>query len=1075
MPFSTSVCRPRIRTFLAAVGLFLGLLAPGGLAHAQQNLDPGSEAYFAANSLYNRGLYELAAQEYRSFLTRFPGHDRTTWARLGLALSLYELERYDEAQRLLAQLAQDPNAPQLEQIHNLWGRCLLIANRPADAEFAFLWSVKRGRERMFLELPGIAESYVESPQLAVNSIEDLEPLERGYAGLIEAVFQQGKWTEVVQYSRELNQLVPDGTYAARTRFQAALAMYETADYDNAVLHLETLLSDFPETEFTEFALFLMAECHRELGNYEEAARNHTMVAREIKGNFAANALFRLGFIRFLQNRYRDAIKDFSDLRAIYPNNEYSAEAGIFLGRSYLELDEYREADSIFSALINDPRVAGEAVLWRGKSLLRQKSFEEARLVLEPAPENFRANEVLEELYFELGNAYLGLEQFNRAATAFRRVSNEFPDSPLVADSLRLQAFALHRSGNYPESLERCEAYLGRFKSTSDALDVDFLRAENLFFMERMDEALAVYRGFVPWEGTTPYSQEARFRIVQIFARGDAWDSVLREAQPLLGGPLADPFFETLKYLVGIAHFNLGEWGRSSRYLDEFVNEHPENENVPAALAKLARCRENSGDRPGARVTIERILEQHPESEVVDLAMVDLGRYQYEANEFEAAKDTLTEMMERFPESEYTPNALYYLGWIAVKQSSPRDAVPYFSDLVRRFRESSLAPDALYQKSLLLLEAGDFQLAQEGFSQYLLRYDGLPATEPAQFYLGIAHARMQEYRVAEEILGSFNDAYPRSEFRARAFYELAWCSRRLNDLLNAKKRYRELLLLNAPASLEHRALIELAEVEFETENFDGAISNLDQLLSYELSDEIREKALYRRGWSLLGRNQKGLAADSFETLLSDYPGTDWAAVAAYQAGEVRLEQNDFRTALANFSIAADRATDPQLKKQALLRRGEAEALNERWTESEATFVSYLREFPASEWDRRAKMWLGWAYENQRKFEQAITTYRAVLVTGDQDALGARSQFQIGECLFAMQQYDEAIRELIKVDVRFGFPEWTARALFEIGQILDRKEQPSEANERYKEVIQRFPGTDEAVAAQEILHKRDIYNF
>ncbi|OPZ71563.1 MAG: hypothetical protein BWY82_01675 [Verrucomicrobia bacterium ADurb.Bin474] len=81
--------------------------------------------------------------------------------------------------------------------------------------------------------------------------------------------------------------------------------------------------------------------------------------------------------------------------------------------------------------------------------------------------------------------------------------------------------------------------------------------------------------------------------------------------------------------------------------------------------------------------------------------------------------------------------------------------------------------------------------------------------------------------------------------------------------------------------------------------------------------------------------------------------------------------------------------------------------------------------------------------------------------------ARSQFQIGQCLVKMGEPDQAVRELVLVDVNYAFPVWSSRALLEIGRVLDQQGRVREAGDRYREVIMKFPGTDEAVFADELI--------
>ena len=94
---------------------------------------------------------------------------------------------------------------------------------------------------------------------------------------------------------------------------------------------------------------------------------------------------------------------------------------------------------------------------------------------------------------------------------------------LQPDALRLEAFCLNRKQNYQASLKKCEKFLAEFSHDPLVNDVLFIKTENQYFLNQIDEALESYRQFIPWEGKKgKYSDEARFRIAQCFCLKKKW-------------------------------------------------------------------------------------------------------------------------------------------------------------------------------------------------------------------------------------------------------------------------------------------------------------------------------------------------------------------------------------------------------------------------------------------------------------------------------------------------------------------------------------------------------------------------
>jgi len=108
--------------------------------------DPALEVYFSANALYNRKLYSLAKEEYEAFLKKYSSHEKASRAKLGLALCHYALGKKNKAEPLLSELVEENDLENQQEIHNLWGQCLLSIEKFEEAEKAFTWSVTNGNE-----------------------------------------------------------------------------------------------------------------------------------------------------------------------------------------------------------------------------------------------------------------------------------------------------------------------------------------------------------------------------------------------------------------------------------------------------------------------------------------------------------------------------------------------------------------------------------------------------------------------------------------------------------------------------------------------------------------------------------------------------------------------------------------------------------------------------------------------------------------------------------------------------------------------------------------------------------------
>lgn len=1051
--------------------IFSGILFfSANFAKAQDQ--EATDKYYAANALYNKKLYKLATDEYKGFIAKYPDHQKILNAKLGLALCYYELRNYREAEAIFTELANQRTCPHKEQVHNLLGQCLLIAGRPEKAEHAFRWSVDRGKEKFYLELPGVGQGTGESPRIAVPT--DLEPLERSLAGLIEALYQQSKWPEVVKTTADLVKIVPKGKFTPRARFLSALAYYEMKKYKPASNELQALIQSDPNFPFREQAYFLLGECQHQLGNIDNAIKNHEIVARQLKGKLAPNALFRMGYIKFMEKEYNSAIRDFSDLRAMYSKNKYAPEAGIYLGRCFLELKNFKKAQGVFGGLADKGEVKAKATLWLSETFLRQKQYETAIDILKPALRKFASDKLFPNLLFNYANALMGQNKFKEAADEFKRVSGDFKEFTLTADALRLKAFCENRGKDYEASLKTCDKFIKAYSQDPAAEDVGFLRAENLFFIKKYGEAIKAYRQFIPWEGLGKYTNEATFRITQSLCDMKKWDDALVEMKPLLQRDVKGEFFEQLYYLAGLCEYNLDNLEDSIKDFKKFAADHPTKINADAALLKAGLAYIKLKNSQKAMELLQKVVDAYPKSSYVPHALVELGKLQYDKKLYDKAEKNLKKVIADFPATIFVPQADYYLGWIEMERKKTEKALEHFQQVSKNHSDSPFAPDSLYQQGLIYLQKDNFGKAQAILKKYIDTYQNDPKIEQAQFYYAITLSRQKKYSNADDVFKTFISNNPKSKLIPRALYESAWRAREKKKINEARDNYKALLTEYPMGKLAERATFELAELEYEDGKYDEAIALLDKLMAKGLADQMQQKVLYRLGWCFLGRQQDKDALEAFERLIKTWEKSEFTPIAAYQAGELRLKMKDFDTAYNHFLLSVTSGKKSEVREQALLRLGEAQTLKDNWTGAKKTFETFMAEFPRSQYDRRARLWRGWCFENLKKYKEAITDYEAVLRYHIRDKLSARAQFQIGECYMSLKNYDKALKELVRVELNYGnFKDWTARAMLEMGQALDRKEEKQLAIEQYKKVVKKFSGTDEANLARELLINHKVY--
>jgi len=179
---------------------------------------------------------------------------------------------------------------------------------------------------------------------------------------------------------------------------------------------------------------------------------------------------------------------------------------------------------------------------------------------------------------------------------------------------------------------------------------------------------------------------------------------------------------------------------------------------------------------------------------------------------------------------------------------------------------------------------------------------------------------------------------------------------------------------------------------------------------------------------------------------------------------RLE--NFIEAQQQFSALLARHPRHDLAAVTFIKLGGVQAAARNYTNSAQTFSAFLKRFPKHERRYLAQFGVGFAMENLKKHDEARQWYQKVIAWHNGET-AARAQFQIGECYFAQGKLDLAVKELLKVDIIYAYPEWSSRALYEAGVVFQQLKQVDQARTQWELCVKKYKDTGPAALAQKRL--------
>ena len=934
----------------------------GAIASSAAAFDGGADelqSYYAGNGFLQRGLYDLAAKEYRVFLRDHADSEKSKTARYGLTVSLFRLGKLDEAAKE-AEALGDPKFEFAVETAVIRAQCALAAGRVEEAVAPL---------RDVLERHGDHKLASEASTL-----------------LAEALYRLKRLDEAVATARESLRKWPDGPTAPRTQLLAAQVLFEQGKVGDSAKLLDKLL------------------------------------ARGNGGPQASAALF---------------------LR----------------GRVWLEEKAYDQAFAAFEKADGEsPDLAEETAYWMAKCELRRGQHAAAAKRLAGAIKAHPKGALAAEMAYDRAVALVRCGDSERALGELQGFVKAFADHALAADATELLASTLHQAGKYDQSAKVCEQFMERFADRPQAAAVVFLQAENDFLSQRLDQAAAAYRRFLNSYGKDERADLARFRLGLVLAKSNHPDEALSLLEQAASHSDKDARLAPARLALATARFDRGEWKAAADCFSKYLSTAKDAGDADEALLKLGLCRARQGLNGEALRQFEELISRFPKSLHAPQASFERGQVLMALGKTQEAAVCFEGILSKAAESRFAPYARRHLAAIALKNGDAKRAASLLADVSGKDVPVDLAADAIFERGLALFDCQDYKAAQSAFESFIEKYQAHARIIEARAHRAIALARQKQWEKAGRAIAEIDASKLPGALRASLVYEKAWCLREAGKKDDAAAAYRELMEEPEKGLLRRHAILELAALEQDGKQFKEAAELLgrlcDELKSAEAAEakEIAPQAAFRLGVCQFELGRFEQAAATLGDYAKRFPSEPSVIEAGYYAGESFFRLGRFEAAIATLDRVIH-SEDADLSAAAHLRSGEALAQLQRWPRAEEVFGEYLKRFANREGWHQAMFGVGWARENQGRQDEAMECYRQIIAK-HKGPTAARAQFQIGECLFARKKYDEAVRELLKVDILYAYPEWSAAALYEAGRCFEAMNKSAEARDQFRAVAEKY---------------------
>ena len=973
--------------------------------------DEAEDDYTVAAVQYQRKQWKFAAEGFEAFLKRYPAHARANQSRFFLAETLVQLGRVDEAA----------------------ARFKEYLDRDGSGQYA---------------RPALFRSGESAYLLSKN--EQAKPLLEQF---------------LAKY--------PDDKLNAYVLPYLGNLAISAKDLAGAERYFRQGLKQYPQGHLQDDCRFGLAQVLERQGNRDEAERLYLAVAAKTTSPLAEDAQFHLGALQYAMGKFEEAISTFDAFEGRLAQSRWRPTVRLGRGWALVKLDRFAEAVPVFTNIVTDPQVGVQARYWLGLTQKAQKDYAAAAKTLLAAAAQDPKSPLAATIRFHAGDALLRAGDTAGAADQFDlAMAAAGADDGLAADALHGKAQAALKAKD-EATLNRVTAdFAKRFPASPLAVDVRRISARWLLERKQFAPAAEILKPMVDArpDGKGEQDLEDRYLLALAYQGMGRTQDALPLLTPVLsaapGQLQADARLAQGSLLVA-----LHKHAEAIPSLEAFLATQPAGEPAIKCLGELAICYAKTKQLDKAKKFYGELIQKQPATDLLASVTAQMADAAFEAGELEWSRRLFEWLKQSAPSRDVEANSLEGVGWTQFKAGQWKEAAESFGQVLERSPAPALAAEAalVRGKSLEKLSASDGALAMYGL--VIDKYPQSVEMPEALWAAARLHDRLKQAQQAAALYERLSKDFRQFPKSDEVLYWWAWDLDDLGRKEQSMATFQRILKEHPRSVLVPDATYRLASGAYDQHDYGRAKELVDTVLQGKPTAEVRKNSLYLLGQIALEQQKYDDSRQAFGKLIAEFPDGDSRAKAEFGVAEAYYRQQRYAEAIQQLQpLVQETAGRNEPWMAAIhLRLAQSLSFKKRWNDAYLVASRIQQQFPGYAAQYEADYVVGWCLANQAEFEGARESYRKVLhnPAAERTETAAKAQCMIAESFYHQKNWQEALREYMKVEILYDFPYWQSISLIQAAKCHEALGERKEAVKLYQQVIDKYPKTEQAAEAAKLL--------
>ncbi len=357
-------------------------------------------------------------------------------------------------------------------------------------------------------------------------------------------------------------------------FQEGFVKGLQRDYTGKIQTLNRLLTDYPESQYIDDALYEQGRAFVQMEDNDNAIRRYTLLVQRYPESYLSRrAANEIGLLYYQNDNYEKAIAAYKEVISKYPGSEEARLAQRDLKSIYIALNRVDDYMAFASSLpggtnfdVNErdslTYVAAERVYMRGNIAEAKSSFIR---YLQSFPQGaFSVN----------ASYYLGLIAYNEKdygnAVAYLDKVIEYPDSKFSVEAMAMCADIAYNADDYEKALALYKRMADRSTSQEERLQAETGALRSAHQLNNAEEVIAAAPPLLEKSKLPPeLEKEARHYRAQALTDSGKQQEAQADLE-VLAKDTRNIYGAEAKYRIAQIYFDNGETERAEQEILEYI-------------------------------------------------------------------------------------------------------------------------------------------------------------------------------------------------------------------------------------------------------------------------------------------------------------------------------------------------------------------------------------------------------------------------------------------------------------------------------------------------------------------------